>query len=69
MANKRHFKNVSSELIEEGNNGFCADCGTIIEGGIEPDAREYECPDCSSHNGVYGLEEALLMGLIGVKDK
>ena len=39
--------------------GFCLVCGADCAG-CEPDAREYECPDCAQPT-VYGAEECLLM--------
>jgi hypothetical protein len=35
--------------------------------GVEPDARGYECECCGKHR-VYGLEEALLMGVIDIEE-
>ena len=34
---------------------------------VEPDARRYECEACGQPT-VYGMEEALLMGLITISD-
>src|SRR3954451_5263892 len=38
--------------------GFCICCGAEA-GGVEPDARKYECESCGEP-GVYGAEELLL---------
>ena len=55
------------ENVEE-NNGFCTTCKKItVFGGCEPDAREYECPDCGNST-VYGTEEALIMGVIKIDE-
>ena len=42
------------------NYGFCLACGAQHDN-CEPDARGYECEDCSKRQ-VYGAEEILLMG-------
>lgn len=39
--------------------GLCHACGNV-QGGCEPDAREYTCEKCR-HNTVYGLQETMLM--------
>ena len=39
------------------NPGFCTACGQDADG-CEPDARDYECKECSEH-AVYGAEELL----------
>lgn len=40
------------------NPGFCLACGEEA-GGIEPDAREYECEACGECQ-VFGCEELLM---------
>lgn len=46
--------------------GYCKACKKITrKDSTEPDAREYPCPRCKS-NTCYGIEEALMMGLIEV---
>jgi hypothetical protein len=54
-----------SEFAELAMNygGVCLRCGEITYSGCEPDARRYPCDDCGK-NGVYGVEEALIMGRI-----
>ncbi len=49
--------------IEE-NNGYCTTCKQVTQfGGVEPDARKYECPEC--HNmTVYGMEEAAAIMMV-----
>lgn len=44
------------------DQGICLKCGHR-QSGVEPDARNYTCDDCGSHE-VYGMEEALTMGRI-----
>jgi hypothetical protein len=54
------------EYIEhsESYDGFCTRCKEFTaEGGVEPDAVGYECPECGGLT-VIGAEQALLMGLI-----
>tara|TARA_R100001530_G_scaffold40574_1_gene31152 strand:+ start:867 stop:1076 length:210 start_codon:yes stop_codon:yes gene_type:complete len=44
--------------------GYCRECKEIDDGAyVEPDAREYTCPCCETNN-LFGLEEAVLMGLV-----
>lgn len=38
--------------------GFCLICGNEA-GGVEPDARKYECEACGARE-VYGCEELLM---------
>tara|TARA_B100001778_G_scaffold334952_2_gene349484 strand:- start:11804 stop:12019 length:216 start_codon:yes stop_codon:yes gene_type:complete len=56
---------VEAGDIEYGN-GVCTKCGHIQDG-CEPDARKYECEECGEA-AVYGLEEAILMGLVELGD-
>jgi len=57
---------VSLDELEDGTMGVCVACGEMAYG-VEPDARGYECDCCGKHR-VYGLEEALLMGVIDIED-
>jgi hypothetical protein len=58
------FEMSQSEFIGCANNneGCCVSCGETAFG-VEPDARKYECESCEK-NGVYGMQELLLMGFI-----
>jgi hypothetical protein len=48
------------------NDGWCTGCKEIIEGGgVEPDAEGYRCDQCDGMT-VFGVEQALLMGLIDI---
>jgi len=48
---------IESDSME----GWCTVCGAWTHDTCEPDAREYECPEC--HNlSCYGAEELLVMG-------
>ena len=56
-----------SEHREE-YDGYCTTCEDVtVEGGVEPDARGYECPECGM-NTVIGIEEALIDGLIEIEE-
>ena len=59
---KRFTLEEIEAAIEEGCQGFCAECG-LQHDRVEPDAREYGCEDCGTPT-VYGAEELLLMGLV-----
>jgi hypothetical protein len=52
----------------ESYDGICVECKEITNSGVEPDARAYECESCGRRT-VYGMEEALLMGLIAFADE
>lgn len=47
----------------EAYDGICLACGEWSCGGVEPDARGYDCEACDAPQ-VCGAEEALLMGFI-----
>ncbi len=47
--------------------GWCVDCQEFTRDMCEPDAREYDCPDCGGST-VYGAEEALVQDMIEVLD-
>lgn len=59
---------ATEEDILDGLNGGCTNCGAIIIGGVEPDARKYECEECGER-AVYGLEELVIMGMIDIEDE
>ena len=48
-------------------DGICLACGDIQEGGVEPDAKEYECSICGEKK-VQGIEHALMTGTIEITD-
>lgn len=54
--------------VEEGCNGGCLNCGELQYGGIEPDARNYECESCGKMQ-VFGLEELVMMGRLELVDE
>jgi DNA-directed RNA polymerase subunit RPC12/RpoP len=53
---------VDIEEAMSSYSGWCTECQKFTHDSCEPDAREYECPDCGQRT-VFGAEEALLMGL------
>jgi hypothetical protein len=54
--------------VQEGDNGGCLACGEITYGGVEPDARKFECESCGAKQ-LYGLEELIVMGMIELSDE
>lgn len=50
--------------MREGSGGFCLGCREEAYG-VEPDARKYTCGSCGEPK-VYGIEELLIMGLVGL---
>jgi Zn finger protein HypA/HybF involved in hydrogenase expression len=42
--------------------GWCPDCEEWTRDGTEPDATEYDCPQCDGHN-VVGADVALMGAL------
>ena len=61
------FTCTFEEASEASNDltGLCRKCGNIETGVCEPDARNYECSECGL-SSMYGFEEMLLMGYVGV---
>lgn len=60
------YTTISEEDFQEAQEdhmGWCANCKEFTRDCCEPDASEYDCPECGN-NTVYGAEEALFMGLI-----
>jgi len=44
------------------NAGYCTTCEAItMDSSVEPDAENYECPDCGNMT-VMGIEQAILLG-------
>jgi hypothetical protein len=50
---------------EAGRQGLCLACRGWT-GGIDPGAAASECPACGERD-VHGVEQALLLGLIGIR--
>jgi putative transposase len=38
------------EWREAGSTRTCCECGQVVEGGISPDIREWDCPRCNAHH-------------------
>jgi Zn finger protein HypA/HybF involved in hydrogenase expression len=51
------------ELAREQYDGWCHVCKDFTREETEPDAEEYDCPECGG-NTVTGAENALIAGLI-----
>lgn len=52
--------------LEDCYGGFCLKCKEFCFDGCEPDAMNYECPECGKR-AVMGIESAFLMGYVKVK--
>jgi hypothetical protein len=50
----------------EEHDGICLQCGLLTEGGVEPDASNYQCDSCKTPN-LFGLEEAVMLGAIVIE--
>jgi Zn finger protein HypA/HybF involved in hydrogenase expression len=55
------------ESYQNENSGYCKDCDEITTDGVEPDAEEYECPECRKET-VMGLDNALVLEHIEIMD-
>lgn len=53
------------EMSEHDTEGMCISCGNF-QGGVEPDARQYECESCQEKD-VYGIEELVIMGYVRIE--
>ncbi len=45
------------------NDGYCIECGNIVDGNIDPDNVNYLCPECGKKQ-VVGFVTAALYGWI-----
>lgn len=52
---------------EQGTTRTCHSCGFIVEGGLDPKIREWNCPGCGKHH--YRDENAAMNGLVCVLEK
>ena len=63
----KRTKGISIEEYQnhrDNYDGYCTDCDEVTQtGGVEPDARKYECPVCGKMT-VMGIEEALMEGYV-----
>lgn len=59
------------EFIEarESCVGWCIACGDFTRDGTEPDAEDYDCPQCGEFTVVGAWEHALVMGLFDFMDE
>ena len=66
----RGFSMTTSEFNhhDDCSDGACLGCGILVVGGMEPDAREYECESCGEFKN-YGMAELLVMGKINITDQ
>lgn len=58
---------VQAADVMDGTMGVCLRCGEEAYG-VEPDANGYRCESCGEPS-VYGLEEAVIMGVVDVDDE
>jgi hypothetical protein len=47
-----------AEAYSRGDEGYCTKCDEFTNGGVEPDAQNYECISCGE-NTVMGAELAI----------
>lgn len=66
MANDPHTV-TESEYKDacDSNLGFCIECKKFTREMVEPDAENYECPECESNN-VFGAEQSLILDHIQI---
>ncbi len=51
-----------------GYDGYCTDCNAVSRYGCtEPDAENYECDECGENTAI-GIDNALIIGHIEIKD-
>jgi len=65
------MRNITEyEYLEATNSylGWCTTCEEFTRDCCEPDAHQYDCPECRE-NHVYGAEEALLQGFIYIREE
>jgi hypothetical protein len=64
------MKLTSEEYREHCNDydGYCVECDEVTRfGDTEPDAEEYECPECEGYTCM-GMENALMFGGLEIDD-
>lgn len=57
------FSEVEEHIQSGDYSGWCTNCGDWTHDSCEPDAHNYECPECE-RNTCYGAEELLVQNLI-----
>lgn len=55
------FERLERAILSSDELGFCINCGSETDG-VEPDAEQYRCSECST-NGVYGADQLILLEL------
>ena len=58
MITEEEYFNATESYI-----GYCPGCDEFTRECTEPDAEDYDCPECGN-DSVVGAEQALLLGLI-----
>jgi hypothetical protein len=54
--------------LRDSHSGFCEYCGSVNDGGHEPDAEKYECSNCEKKHS-YGIEIAMMGGKVEIVDQ
>ena len=55
---------LESAIMDYEYNGICTECGAV-QGGCEPDARNYRC-ECCDEMAVFGIEQAMIENLVTI---
>jgi hypothetical protein len=61
---------ITSEQFQEAvenNMGYCTTCQEFTREGTEPDAENYDCPQCEK-NTVMGAEQALICDVLSFEE-
>lgn len=63
MLKDEPIRTSAHEYLEHHDNsdGLCLACGEWSDGGVEPDAENYECDACEAPE-VVGAEQAIILG-------
>lgn len=56
------------EEYQESHAGYCTTCQAWTHDCCEPDAREYECPECGKPT-CFGADEAMLQGFVEISEE
>lgn len=55
------------EEHRDSDDGYCTHCKDwTVFGGVEPDAHNYNCPECDNDT-VIGAEEVIMEGIINIE--
>jgi hypothetical protein len=66
MAVKSFSAEEFQDMCDE-SQGFCTTCQDFTRDTCEPDACNYDCPECMKLT-VFGAEQAMMMGLLEVEE-